>query len=341
MSGVGASGDLHDRSTVGVTHLSHHSLACENISISGRSKIHVISSLDGTEQPSYLSLPAGCVEEGDPLPLVVSLHPWSSDLESRDEDLERLVEEKRWLYLCPNFRGRNDQIDALGSELARQDILDAVEWVSERYPVDPRRIFLTGGSGGGHMTMLMVARHPDGWTAASAWVGISNLTSWHARHVDGKYGKMMRSALGGAPEDSEEIAARYLDRSPLTHLANAKDVALDIAAGIHDGHTGSVPVRHSLDAFNVIAQARGDATISETEIEQLSQPDGRLVSPSATDTMSDASLGREIYLRRTTGRTRVTIFEGGHEGIAEATIDWFEQHARGTFQQGITSQNER
>jgi len=35
-----------------------------------------------------------------------------------------------------------------------------------------------------------------------------------------------------------------------------------------------------------------------------------------------------IYLRRYAGPSRVTIFEGGHEGIAAAAIEWLDQHRR-------------
>jgi len=263
------------------------------------------------------------------MPLVVSLHPWSSDLDgSRNVELERLVDDRGWIYLWPNFRGRNDTPEALGSELAQQDILDAIDWVRERYPVDDNQIFLTGESGGGHMTMLMAGRYPDRWAAAVAWVGISDLASWHETHKDGNYGEMIRLAVGGAPGASQAIDDELKARSPITHLANAKDVALEIAAGRHDGHKGSVPIRHSLNAFNTIATARGTDLITDAEIEQMSRVDGHLDQPQPSDQVTDASFGTEIFLRRHAGHARVTIFEGGHMGIATATMAWFEDHTQ-------------
>ena len=274
------------------------------------------SSRDGTEQVSYLTVPEGFKTESDPVPLVVSLHPWSSDLDGgRNEDLEKLVAEKGWIYLWPNFRGRNNTAEGVGSELAQQDILHAVAWVKEHYPVDGKRIFLTGRSGGGHMTMLMCGRYPDVRTAAIAWVGISDLAAWHETHKDRDYGEMIRQSVGGAPGESEAIDAELKARSPITHLVNAKDVALHIAAGRHDGHTGSVPIRQSLNAFNVIAAANGAELITEAEIEQMSRPDGHLDAPRESDQVSDASFGKEIFLRRQAGRARVTIFEGGIRGL--------------------------
>ena len=279
---------------------------------------------DGSEQPAFVMLPAGF--DDSKRPLLVSLHSWSSDYKQRREDLEPLALAEGWIYLFPNFRGRNDNPEACGSERAQQDILDAVDWAKKHYPVDESRIYLTGASGGGHMTLLMVAKHPDVWAAASAWVGISDLAAWHERHADANYGPMLRGCTGGAPGSGEQVDEEYRKRSPLPWMAGAKDVPLDIAAGIRDGHEGSVPIRHSLDAFNAVAAAVGGELVSEQEIQELSaSPTARLSNPRASDREDDPALGREIHLRRTAGKARITIFEGGHEGIGLAAIDWLRR----------------
>jgi poly(3-hydroxybutyrate) depolymerase len=293
-----------------------------------RQKIHVTSSVDGTEQPCYLVLPEGFDPKGPPAPLLVSLHTWSGDVEQRDAAMEREALGRGWIYLWPHFRGPNRSPDACGSEKAQRDVLDAVDWVLQRYPVDAARIYLTGASGGGHMAMLMAGRHPKRWTAVSAWVGISDLAGWHARHADSRYGAMLRASCGGAPGESPEVDRRYRDRSPKTWLARAVDVPLDLCAGVHDGHKGSVPIRHTLEAFNVVAAAQGMPGVSEEEIEQLSRPNGRLDHPRACDVAEDRTFGRAIYLRRTAGKARVTIFEGGHERIAKAAAAWLSRHAK-------------
>jgi dipeptidyl aminopeptidase/acylaminoacyl peptidase len=293
-----------------------------------RMRVTVTSSVDGTEQPCYVIVPRGVDSKSPPVPLLVSLHSWSADVEQRNVALERLAVARGWIYLFPHFRGPNQHPDACGSVKAQRDILDAVAWVQERYPVDRRRIYLTGVSGGGHMTMLMVGCHPQLWAAASAWVGISDLAAWHGLHADSRYGAMLRASCGGRPGDRPEVDEQYRLRSPLTHLHRARNVPLDLAAGIHDGHRGSVPIRHTLEAYNVIARAVGAVPIGEDEIEQLSRPDGRLIELQPADQAVDASLGRAIHLRRHAGPSRVTIFEGGHEGIASAAIAWLEKHVR-------------
>jgi poly(3-hydroxybutyrate) depolymerase len=296
-----------------------------------RRQVMITSTADGTKQPCYVSLPASFDPGQAGVPLIVSLHTWSGGVEQRStsqELLEKLAIQRGWIHLFPHFRGPNDDPDACGSTKAQQDILDAVAWAESRYPVDPRRIYLTGTSGGGHMTMLMVGRHPRIWAAASAWVGISDLAAWHQLHADDRYGAMLSASCGGPPGDGPEIDSQYRERSPLTHLARAIETPLDIAAGIHDGHRGSVPIRHSLDAFNTIAAAVGGVTVSDEEIRQLSREKGRLDTPQPSDLVSDPVLGRKIYLRRQAGKARVTIFEGGHEGLPAAAIAWLEKHVR-------------
>ncbi len=284
---------------------------------------------DGTEQPAIVMLPAGFDPAGEKRPLVVSLHSWSGDWTQRQEELEQGALDRGWIYVFPDFRGANDDPAACGSELAQQDILDATEWAKKHYPVDLAKVYLTGGSGGGHMTLMMASRHPDVWTAASAWVPISDLVAWYEKHSEERYGEMMRACTGGAPGDSDAVDEEYRKRSPLTWLGGAAQrmPPLDIAAGVRDGHSGSVPIRHSLEAFNAIASALGEATVSETEIEQLSaSEEGRLAEPAESDQVEDPAFGRAIYLRRQAGPHRVTIFEGGHETIASGQIDWLARH---------------
>ena len=295
-----------------------------------KTKVMITSTVDQTEQPCYVILPRGYEKTNntDKIPLLISLHSWSAGLEQAKPELEKQATQLGWIYLFPHFRGPNQTPAACGSELAQQDILDAVTWAKQTYRVDHSRIYLTGASGGGHMTMLMVSRHPEVWTAASAWVGISDLALWHALHEKSKYGTMLRKSCGGAPGDSAKVDAQYRQRSPLPFLKNSSKVPLDIAAGIHDGHTGSVPISHSLLAFNEIAKATGDRLITANEMKQLSIPQGRLEHPLPLDQEHDKALGRKIYLRRYAGQSRVTIFEGGHEGVTAAALDWLKRFHR-------------
>jgi hypothetical protein len=86
---------------------------------------------------------------------------------------------------------------------------------------------------------------------------------------------------------------------------------------------------HTLNAFNVVADANGHAQIPESEIGELWN-DGRLSTPTESDLRDDPSFPREILLRRNAGNARVTIFDGGHEALPTAACAWLEQRRRPT-----------
>lgn len=284
--------------------------------------ITVRSSIDGAEQPCEF-VPSN--KEGAQ-PMLVFLHPWSAHFDGFDISAWRIEARSRgWHFLAPDFRGPNRRPEACGSRLARQDILDAVAHVLQKHPIDERRIYLAGTSGGGHMAMVMAAHAPEQWAAVSEWCGISGLAAWHqeTKAAGRKYCKDIEAVVGGAPGSSAAVDRELRYRSPVFHLAAARGLPIDFNAGIHDGHTGSVPVHHTLDAFNAVARARGDAPVSKKEIARLSARQGL-----DTTAEPDPVYGRVIHFRRTSGDARVTIFEGGHEGIAEAACAWLAQHKR-------------
>jgi poly(3-hydroxybutyrate) depolymerase len=288
-----------------------------------KQKIIITSSVDQSNQPCYFILPRDYdKDKSQRYPVLMALHTWSSSVEQNNTDWEAEAYKQGWIYVFPHFRGPNNRPQACGSKIAQQDILDALAYAKSTFRTDNQRIYLAGVSGGGHMTMLMVSLHPQYWTAASAWVGISDLSKWHRQHVKTRYGMMMRASCGGPPGANNAVDKQYKERSPIHYLANSTRVPLDIATGIHDGHTGSVPVSHSLEAFNVIAKAARQRLVSTQEMKLLSTPTGRLTTPLESDKIADEVLGRKIYLRRYAAQSRVTVFEGGHEGIAEAGIDW-------------------
>ena len=276
-------------------------------------------------QPIAVTEPPG-FEAAKALPLLVSLHTWSGNWEQRNPELEAAASKREWLVVQPNFHGPNRRPLACGSDEAQIQILEAVQWCCEHYPVDRSRIYLTGVSGGGHMTLLMAGRYPHVWAAASAWVGISDLKKWHQFHdaKGGRYANDVVESCGGRPGASEAVDREYMLRSPITFLAAATPLPLDIAAGIHDGHTGSVPVSHSLEAFNEIARANGDPGFTTQEIEAWSK---RMLEPVA-DPREDPVWKRAVHLRRRSGEARVTLFEGGHEGLATAALEFLSKHRK-------------
>jgi hypothetical protein len=120
------------------------------------------------------------------------------------------------------------------------------------------------------------------------------------------------------------VDAAYRDRSPVFHLDRAGDLPVSIWAGIEDGHTGSVPISHSLHAFNAIARGHGNELISEQEILELGTRK-HLSQPRQSDQISVPGLPRKVLLHRQSGKSCVTLFAGGHESLPEAAFLWLKK----------------
>lgn len=59
------------------------------------------------------------------------------------------------------------------------------------------QIFLLGGSGGGHMALLLAAKAPVRWKGGSAWAPITDLAAWH--HDKPVYVANLAACCGGNP----------------------------------------------------------------------------------------------------------------------------------------------
>ncbi len=296
-------------------------------------EIKVQSSLDKSMQPALMWAPKKALTQKTPM--LVFLHSWSGNYKQKNTTWQHEAVKRGWIYLHPNFRGRNDHSQACGSKLARQDILDAMRALSKKYKVDSTRIYLAGSSGGGHMSMLMAGYHPEKFSAVSAWCGISNLKGWYQFHTvggrEGNYAKMISLSCGGPPGKSKKVDAQYKARSPWYHMKNVGQLPLDLNAGVFDGQQGSVPFQQSLHAFNEVAKAHDnkDDIISEKEMLQLWN-NHKLEVPEESDMKEDKTYERDILLRRYSGHTRVTIFEGKHESLPKSACNWLAKQKRQT-----------
>ncbi len=313
---------------------SHATPAWGSDSVSGGKadlvEVQIPSTYDGTKQPALMYVPP---KSNAAVPLLVSLHSWSSNYRQKDTVEPCLAEcrQRGWALVVPNFRGPNRRPEACASPAARQDILDAVDYMKRQTAIDPSRIYLIGCSGGGHMTLVMATHAPQLWAAVSAWVPITDLAAWHAQNRKSKcsYDKMLEQVCGGAPGTSAEVDRQYHVRSSLPFLAQAKGLPVDINVGIHDGHTGSVPICHSLWAFNALAEANGAAAqkLTDEQIDTMTAQQ-KIPEPLTAEREDDPLRQHPILFRRQAGPARVTIFEGGHEGDRPTGIRWLATHQR-------------
>lgn len=100
---------------------------------------------------------------------------------------------------------------------------------------------------------------------------------------------------------------------------------MNLNAGIRDGHDGSVPISHSLRAFNVLAHPSD--RLSESAIADLvknAQVPEALRSKDDDPTYDTST----VLFRRQSGAVRITLFDGGHEIIHGAALAWLERQSR-------------
>src|SRR5205823_5913923 len=137
----------------------------------------------------------------------------------------------------------------------------------------------------------------------------------------GNYGDMLEQVCGGAPGE-DRTDREYRSRSPLSELPAAKAIPIDINADIHDGDTGSVPINHSLRAFNVLAAANGfpEQQIADEQIAYMTEHE-KVPAECVHPREDDPERALPVLFRRTAGPVRVTIFEGGHESEPDAGLN--------------------
>lgn len=269
---------------------------------------------DNSMQPALIMVSP---DQG-PRPLFVVLHTWSSDYNQCKGYGKRLLKHGA-SFIAPNFRGPNTSGDklAMGSDAAISDIIDAVEYMKKNYNIDTKRIYLIGGSGGGYMSLLTGARHPEIWAGIASFCPISDLVRWHAERRGINYGAQI-AAIVGNPQTDPAAKAEAMRRSPVTWLAGIK-VPLDIVAGINDR---TVSATHAVRAFNCVA-AKADR-IPEADINYIAL--NRKV-PAHYPEIKELLAKRKIFLRRVSGNVRLTLFNAGHVILPDAGIRWLlRQH---------------
>ena len=288
-------------------------------------EIKYISSADSTSQPALFYAPKTTEKAA---PLLVALHTWSgSYTQKMSVPYAKWCIEKGWVFIHPNFRGPNKNKQATGSELVVADIISAADYAKDAANVDPNRIYLVGASGGGYTSLLMAGKAPHIWAGVSAWVPITDLRAWYfeCKKAGRRYADDIVKSCGGAPDTSAAVDLEYEKRSPITYLHKAANLLLDINAGVKDGHTGSVPISHTLRAFNLVALEND--RICEEDIKYFVEK--AQVPPHLKKELADPTYGEKLPLfRRNSGKARITIFDGGHEIIYEAALSWLAKQEK-------------
>jgi len=181
------------------------------------------SSFDGWKVEGWLLKPQG-FDASKKYPLLVSIHggPHASYGNSFAQELQMFADHG-YVVLYLNPRGST----GYGEEFARviqykwpgddiKDILSGVDTVLRSGYIDPARMAVTGGSGGGLMTTWMITQ-TDRFRASVAWWPVTNWFTHIGLNDNGVYvGNVFRK---GTPWEQPED---YMQHSPLFQVAKVK-----------------------------------------------------------------------------------------------------------------------
>lgn len=140
-----------------------------------------------------------------------------------------------YLVIIPNYRGSTgygtefmnaNKFDAGGGDLA--DIIAAAEWMKKTGYVDPKKVVSMGGSYGGYLTSLALAKFPENWAAGIALIPFVNWFT-EAENSDPASREYITSFMG----DPVTNKALWEDRSPIFFADKIKAPIL-ILAGSND-----------------------------------------------------------------------------------------------------------
>ncbi len=198
------------------------------------------ASSDGQEIQGWLGVPDGI----GPFPTILHTHGGPEAVATQTFSPEA----QAWLdhgfaFLTINYRGsitfgREFQQRIWGhlGHWELEDMVAARDWLVREGIADPARIFPSGRSYGGYLTLLALGKRPDLWAGGMAGVAISD---WTMLYEDSPETRGYCAALfGGTPEERPE---QYAASSPVTY-AEAIQAPLLILQERHDARTPARPI---------------------------------------------------------------------------------------------------
>lgn len=223
-------------------------------------------SFDGQRVPALLYKPRD-VAPGERLPAIVAAHggPTAQWFQSFDPYAQLLVD-RGFVVLAPNVRGstgygvawRDTNIgDWGGGDL--EDVASGVEYLKGLDFVDPERIGIWGGSYGGYMSFIAVARKPRLFKAAAPIVGITDLLLLYEEDMP-HFQYYLRQQMG----DPEENADLWRERSAITYVDDVQAKLL-IVHGVNDPRCPIRQARNFRDAL--LARGKTEGTAPENDFE--------------------------------------------------------------------------
>jgi dipeptidyl aminopeptidase/acylaminoacyl peptidase len=191
-------------------------------------------SKDGKWQISaFVYVPFNAEKNGKNAAVVV-IHGGPSDqaLNSFNKAIQYLANQG-FFVIVPNYRGSTgygkefedaNHFDMGGGDL--EDVISAAEWIKKTGFIDPRKVAVMGGSYGGYLAMMAVAKAPDLWAAGVPYFPFVNWFT-EMENTDPRGREYALANMGDPMKDKE----RLKDRSPIYFVDQIKAPLLLLAGG--------------------------------------------------------------------------------------------------------------
>jgi dipeptidyl aminopeptidase/acylaminoacyl peptidase len=235
-----------------VTHIN-----AESKSISGKT-VSLTWQSDGFRVQGWLTFPVGfdpATAGGKKYPMIVSVHGGPAAAVTAREGGGYLAafSNSGYFFFQPNPRGSFGQGEAFVQANRKdfgygdlRDILAGMDEIQKQYPVDPRRVGITGGSYGGFMSMFAPTQ-TQRFRASVAFAGISD---WLSYYGENSIDQWMIPYFGASVYDDPNV---YAKMSAINFVKNIKTPML-ILVGDRDGECPppqSFELWHALKDLNV------------------------------------------------------------------------------------------
>jgi dipeptidyl aminopeptidase/acylaminoacyl peptidase len=180
------------------------------------------SSFDGKKIQAWVQKPPG-FDPAKKYPLILDIHggPHAAYGDTFDHEFQWMAA-KGYVVLYPNPRGSSAYGEEFGNVIQYhypgddyKDLMAGVDELIRRGYVDPQKLGVTGGSGGGILTNWIVTQ-TDRFAAA---VSQRSISDWSAFWYTADFAQFQKTWFRGAPwEDPQDFAAR----SPITYVSKVK-----------------------------------------------------------------------------------------------------------------------
>jgi len=206
-----------------------HSRTTSEIALSKADRLQWPSK-DGTTIEGWLMFPYGYDAAKGPYPLIVMSHGGPHSATGYSFDFKKqYFAANGYVVFDTNFRSSTGYGDAFkwatwgawGTKDG-EDVISGIDYVLQRYPIDPKRVGHTGHSYGGFMTNWLITQYPDRFAAAITGAGITN---WTSDYGNADIYRTKETEFFGTPWDP---AARdvMIRQSPLSHAGSVKTPTL-------------------------------------------------------------------------------------------------------------------